>query len=142
MDLYWFWSSYFTECLYNFLINSKHLYSYIALLLNNWSNPMVTIFCFSCSDWNNSLISPMEIIVSKKFIRYLDLEHYVDWEVLTSDLKKDNTFQIEGFLLCVTWVVIFFWQFIGSDTNIICPEKLLLEIWSVALWLCFLGIAK
>ena len=43
MELYCCWSLHFPEDLYNFLILSRHLCSYIALLLNGWSNTMVTI---------------------------------------------------------------------------------------------------
>ena len=46
----------FPEVLYNFLIFPIHLCSYKALLLNDWSNPMMIICYFSCSDWNNPLI--------------------------------------------------------------------------------------
>ena len=56
MDFYCCWSSYFSSDLYNFLMFSKHLCSYIELLLNDWSTPIVTICCFSRSDQNNPLI--------------------------------------------------------------------------------------
>ena len=56
MVLYWCFSSYFLADLNKFLIFYKHLCSYIALLLNDWLTPMVTICCFSHSDRNNPLI--------------------------------------------------------------------------------------
>ena len=35
------WSSHLPDCLCNFLMFSRHLCSYIALLLKDWSIPMV-----------------------------------------------------------------------------------------------------
>ena len=43
MALYCCWSSHFPYYLNNFLILSGHICSYIALLLNDWSTPTVTI---------------------------------------------------------------------------------------------------
>ena len=56
MLFYCCWSSHFPEDLYNLLLFSIHLCSYISQLLNDCSTPMVNIFCFSCSDYNNPLI--------------------------------------------------------------------------------------
>ena len=43
MAFYCCWSSHFPEDLYIFLIFYRNLCLYIALLLKDWSNPMVTI---------------------------------------------------------------------------------------------------
>ena len=45
------------------LVNfSRHLCSYIAQLLNDWSNTMVTMCCFSSYDCNNHLINDIFLL--------------------------------------------------------------------------------
>ena len=84
----------FPEDLYNFLIFSRHLCSYIAYLLNYWSTPIITICCFSNSDCNNPLIVThyysnylISRIESITLVYAYDLEHCAAWELLPSILK-------------------------------------------------------
>ena len=143
MSLYYFWSTHFPEDLYNFLMFSRHICSYITQLLNYWSTPMATICYFSCYDYNTPLIITyfcstysIEIIVSKTFFSTLDFENFFAWAVPSSLQKQRYSFPYGGGLWHVILVVIYHWYFSVSDTN------LTLMIYAVALWLCFLGVAK
>ena len=55
IDLYFCLSSHFSDNLYNFLMFSRHLCSYKALLLNYRFTPIITICCLSRYDCNNPL---------------------------------------------------------------------------------------
>ena len=55
LALYFCWSSFLPEYFYHFLIFSRHLCSYISLLLHYWSTPMVTMCFSSCYESNNPL---------------------------------------------------------------------------------------
>ena len=48
--LYCCWLSHLPADLYNFLMFSRNICSYRALLFNDWWIPMATICCFSCSE--------------------------------------------------------------------------------------------
>ena len=103
MALYCCWLSYFPEDLDNFLIFSRRLCSYIELLLNDWSTPMVTICCFSHSGWKNPLIIThlcakkcISIIKSIYLVNGSDLEHYASWAVFPSIWKQIYYFQVKG----------------------------------------------
>ena len=82
ITLYCCLSSHFPEYLYNFLIFYRHICSYRELLLNNWSNMLVTICCFSSSELNNPFSMKhfcknysIEIILSIILVNALDLVH-------------------------------------------------------------------
>ena len=53
--LYCCWSLHLPAVLYKLLMLSIHICSFITLLLNDWSNPMVTFCCLISSDCNNPL---------------------------------------------------------------------------------------
>ena len=56
MDLYCCWFSHLPADLYKILMFSRHIFSYIALLLNDWLSTMLTICSFSSLECNNPLI--------------------------------------------------------------------------------------
>ena len=77
-----------SELFYNFLMFPRHLCSYIALLINYWSTPMVNICCFSHYDCNNPLImthcfsnDSISKIKSITLVYASDLKHCSAWEL-------------------------------------------------------------
>ena len=83
------WLSHLPDCLYNFLMFSRHLCSYIALLLKDWSISMVCTWSFSYVDCNIPLSSThccsnvsIERMESITLVIILDLIHLAAWSVL------------------------------------------------------------
>ena len=88
------WSSHLPACLYNLLMFSRHLCSYISLLLKDWWMPMVCTWYFSRSYCNipfstthccsNVYIDRTESIT---LVIILDLIHLAAWSDLPSFRK-------------------------------------------------------
>ena len=101
--LYCCWSSNLPESFYTFLMFSRHLCSYRALLLNDWSTPMVKICCFSCSDCNSPLIMTnlclkylIEIINSITLVNYIDFYTVRIDQFFRQFKNKDNILHTYG----------------------------------------------
>ena len=105
--------------MYNLLIFYRYMCSYIALLLNDRSTPMVKICCFSCSDWNIPLTithlclnKPIEGILSTTLVNALDLENCDTWEYIPS-VWNILTLHMEGF-----WDVSYeLWYYFNIDLD-------------------------
>ena len=89
-----FWLSHLPACLYNLFVFSRHLCSYIALLLKDWSIPMVSTLYFSHGDCNIHLIPTyfcsdvsVERTESITLVIILDLIHLTAWSDLPSFIK-------------------------------------------------------
>ena len=94
----------FPADLFNFLMFSRHLSSYKALLLNDVSTPIIKICCFGRSGCNNPLIIThcwsnysMSIIVSTDLANTSNLVHCEAWALLPSFWKKKYYFSGGGF---------------------------------------------
>ena len=115
IDLYCYWSSYLPGDLYNLLIFSIQICSYIALLLNDWYIPIVAICCFSRSDCNNPLrmthcCSNYSIsrVKSINLVNDFYLAQWYAWDDLPS-----------------IWKQIYYFPFGGSFNDVINAEELI-----------------
>ena len=97
--LYCSWSSHLPAVLYNFLVFSRNLRLYKALLLNYWSTPMATMYFISCSVCSNPLIIKYYCSNESKsnitfitLINALDIAHFVSWEIFPSIWKHIYSF--------------------------------------------------
>ena len=93
----------FSSRFYNFFMFSVHLCSYISLLLNYWYTPMVTIFCFGRSYFNNPLRTThfcsnysISIIGSITLVDALDLSYCTAWADFQSIWKQRYYFPYGG----------------------------------------------
>ena len=100
----------------------RHLCLYIALLLNDWSNPMFTLGCFSRSDCNNYLImthfwsnDSISIMKSITLVNARDFSHCAEWELPPSILKLRYSFTGGGILWLVLWFFLLSWYCSDSD---------------------------
>ena len=82
----------------------RHLCSYILPLLKYWSTPIVTISCFSCSDFNSTLITThfrsnysISIIEEIALVSAIYLLHCVVWDFSHMFENTDAILQMEGF---------------------------------------------
>ena len=109
IDLYWFLSSHLPADLYIFLVFSRHLWLYKALLLNNWPIKIETICCFGRFECNSPLIMKLfsvdsiSIIKSITLVNYLYLSYWDAWADFPSLWNKDS-FSYGGILMM--WLVL------------------------------------
>ena len=140
MALYCCWSSHFPEFFIKFLMFSRHLCSYIALLINDWLNPTVYICFFSHSFCNNLLIvthsflnDSTAIVKSITLVNARDLAHYAAWAISPLIWKLRYSFPGGGSFLLGLWVVLLSWYLIYSD-----PKKTW-ALGAVTLWLFYVS---
>ena len=148
------WSSYFPSNLYNFMVFSIHMCSYKALLLNNWSTPIITMCYFFHYDCNNPLRmthwcsnESMSRILSISLVNTRDLAHCAVWALLPYVWKQIYSFPGGGivftsvckfllnyFCISIDWVLVevTLWLFL------LCVTKLFSIIINSNVWNCIL----
>ena len=117
---------------------SRHLCSYIVLLLNDCSTTMVNIFCISFLDCNNPLImihlcSKYSISIIKSIIlaNVYDLSHCATWALFPFIWKIRYYFLYGGRFIISLWVVLLSLYFSDLYTNKTCA------LVAVTMWLFF-----
>ena len=142
-------SSHLSAVLYNLLMFSRHMCSYIALLLKYWSIPMVAIYCFIQYDCNNPFktthccsndsIPRIERIT---LVNELDLLHCAEWAYPPSIWKQRYSLKYEGSFKAVVEVeeLICYWRECTlGQTRVV---AVFVSDISGVMWFCFLGVAK
>ena len=116
MALCYCWSSHLTEDLYNFLVFSKKICLWRALSLKNWSTPMATIDCVSCSGYNTPFRMthccsnyPILRTASTNLINALDLELWAAYAVLSPVWKHRYSFPDGGISIILVWLLVSNW---------------------------------
>ena len=114
------------------MVFSIHLCSKEALLLDYWSTPIVSIFCFSCLDWIRTFIMinccsnySIPNIVSINLANALDLAHCFYWIVFPSVWKQIYYFPGGGIfnkfgvavLVFVSFTEVELWFFFWGVSN-------------------------
>ena len=114
----------FSSRFYNLLVFYIHIWSYIALLLNDWSTTMITLCCFSSSGCNSPLImthflsnDSISIIESISLVNTRDFAHCSEWALLSSIWKLRYYFTDGVIFWLSLWVVLLSWYFSDSGPN-------------------------
>ena len=125
------------------MIFSRHLCSFIVLLLNNWSNPILNLCCFSWYDFtkplrttnfcSNDLTSRFRSIT---LANVHDLEHCTSWVIYQSIWKQIYYFLGGGSFWSGLLVLFLCWNCIESNPNKICSFGAVTQL------LLFWGVSK
>ena len=117
---------------------SRHLCSYIVLLLNDWSTPMLNMYCFVTYDCNSPLIMTYcaskhstSIIESTTLVNVCDLAHFAFLALYPLIWKQRYYFPSGESFWTGIWVLLLSWHWSGSY-----PDKTF-SLGSVTLWLFF-----
>ena len=134
---------YLSAVLHNLLMFSRHLCSYIVLLLNDWSTPMLNMYCFVTYDCNSPLImtycaskNSTSIIESTTLVNVCDLAHFAFLALYPLIWKQRYYFPSgESFWTGIRGSLLY-WHWSGSY-----PNKIF-SLGSMSLWLFSLGVSN